>query len=379
MSTATATTDTLRRGLEGDEKEAKPHPTVEVEDDAISQEDIGNISGAANESDELEHVDSDEVPHKTEPTKPRIRYRVEYRNRWTNDLLSHRIHDGCHDLDTRETDNPIFEVVTSYRILPDTDTDLAVNSAALPTYQLRIYSIALINAIQSVVRYYPGQDLSGEYITVPWPYPVLVHHYDELEQFGQDCLSKTQDQLCTRETSAAAHIRVLLEYLDQEVMREVREEQERNKKGYETYDWRWVAQKPGVTVLYKSPGNDNWHAYVIHSAGGGTLENPPKPWTLRSWKIGFDGFTVRRVWRQEVAWFKFDGERKMVDGDYTIKYIDPKSSDQLLKNDEICVQLIRNGQRFVEMLEPKCYEHRVEGADLSSIGVSSLQVSIECT
>ncbi|KAI8234054.1 Lon protease [Colletotrichum sp. SAR 10_86] len=48
------------------------------------------------------------------------------------------------------------------------------------------------------------------------------------------------------------------------------------------------------------------------------------------------------------------------------------SSDQLLNDDEVALELIRSGQRFVEMIEPKCYEHKGEGADLSSIWMNSL-------
>lgn len=370
MSNSATMTDELRRDSEGNEVNAESHSPAEVEDKAITQEDLRNIPGAKGEPDEM--------PNEAEPAKPRIGYRVEYRNRWTDDLLSYRTHDGDVAFDIRQTDDPIFEVVTSYRVLPDTSIDQAVSSLALPTNCLRIHSIALINAIQSVVRYYPGQDLSGQYITVPWPYPVLVHHYDELQQFRQDCLSKAKDQLCIREKDAATHLHILLEYLDQEVMKYVREEQERNKKGFQTFDWMWVAHRPGTIVLEKIAPNTHWEARVVYSVSGGTLVNPPAYWNVSSWTLDLCGRVVCRVSEGDALWHKYDGERKLADNIGEIKYIDPTTCDQLLNDDEVTRELIRGGESFVGMIKPKCYQHRKEGADLSPSGVSPLQVSSGC-
>ncbi|KAL3298182.1 P-loop containing nucleoside triphosphate hydrolase protein [Colletotrichum asianum] len=371
MSTASTTTDTLRRGSEGNEVEAKPRPSVEVEDGGIAQEDLRNISGTEDEPDELDYVEHDEVAHEFEPAKPRIGYRVEYRHRLTNDLLYHRIHDGNQYSHISQTGNPIFEVVTTYKVLRETNTDTTFNSLALPTNNLRIHSIALINAIQSVVQYYPGQDLSGEYITIPWPYPVLVHHFDELEQFRKDYSSKARDELCIREKNAAAHLRILLQYLEEEVMRDVREEQERNKKGLETFDWLWVSHKPGRTVLTKGVIDYDWQPKVVHSLTGGTLDNPPSAWLIHSWRLAYNGYVVQRVWNQRETVLKYDGERESITENFATKVFDPSTSDQFL-GDESALELIRNGKRYAEMLEPRCYQHRGETAGPSPIKVDGL-------
>ncbi|KAK2776168.1 P-loop containing nucleoside triphosphate hydrolase (ATPase) [Colletotrichum kahawae] len=371
MSTSSTITHTLRRDSEGNEKEGKPALSAEVDDDTTAQEDLGNISGAEDESDELDYSENDEVAHEAEQAKPRIGYRVEYRNRWTNEFISHRTHDGTHAPDINQTGNPIFEVVTSYKVLADTSVDLAVNSLALPTYSLRIHSVALINAIQSVVRYYPGQDLSGEYINIPWPYPVLVHHFDELQQFRQDCLSKVRDKICIREINAAEHLRILLQYLEEQVMRDVREEQERNKRGLETFDWAWVPRKPGLTLLIKGVGDVDWHPMVVHSLTGGTLDNPPSPWRIRTWELAYNGYVVKRVWSHQVLVVpKYDGEREML-GYGRTKVFDPTTSDQFL-SDEAALELIQNGKRFAEMLKPRCYQHRGETASRPPIILDGL-------
>lgn len=45
---------------------------------------------------------------------------------------------------------------------------------------IRIYSRSIINALQSVVNYYPGQDLVSMPVDIRWPYAILIHHWDEL-------------------------------------------------------------------------------------------------------------------------------------------------------------------------------------------------------
>ncbi|KAF4887174.1 hypothetical protein CGCF415_v012311 [Colletotrichum fructicola] len=344
--------------------DAKALQPTGFRDDNIDQMIGRNTARFEDEQETLQHIEENLATDEDEQGKPRIGYRIEYRNRWSNDLLSERIHDGDDQSDIDQSYGPIFEVVTSYKVMArgtETHTGVAVKSLSLPTYTIRIYSLALMNSIQSVVRYYPGQDLSGEYITIPWPYPVLVHHYDELHQFRNDCLSKSQDELCIRERDAAEHLGILLEYLEQQVMEQVREEKERNRRGFATFDWRWVANKPGVTILSKLSQDTDWTAYVVHSVAGGILDNPPSPWVIKTWRLDFDGQFVHRVWNFEAKWLKFDGERREADQASEIRYLDPTSNDQY-RNDEVALELIRSGERFVEMLKPKCYQHNKKSA-----------------
>ncbi|EQB48870.1 hypothetical protein CGLO_11851 [Colletotrichum gloeosporioides Cg-14] len=309
--------------------------------------------------------------------KPWIGYRVEYRNRLTNNLVAERVQKKDPNSGFDAKDGPIFEIVTCYKVVAqemDANKDqaqLALSSQSLPTYAVRINSIALINAIQSVVRYYPGQDLSGEYITIPKPYPILVHHYDELQEFRRACLSKPLSGLCIRQRDAAEHLRVLLDHLDTEVMVNVKEEQERNSRGYSTFEWRWVAYKPGTTVLQKDERDPSWYAYVVHSLEGGVLENPPSPWIVRSWRLDYDGRLINRVWNGLRMWPKYDGERKEERDFSMTKFIDPTVDRSCLQN-EAARELIENGKRFLSMLTPNCYQHHGKTAKVPSIQVEGL-------
>jgi hypothetical protein len=114
-----------------------------------------------------------EVQHE----KDWVRYRMEWRHPFTDEVL-HREDSNTPKgpggtamnafNDKNETSQPIFELVTSFRarLIDETEkqgqVNLKLSTQSKPLYTLKIYSIAIINALQAVVRYYPGQDLSGD-------------------------------------------------------------------------------------------------------------------------------------------------------------------------------------------------------------------------
>lgn len=353
--------------------------TADVQESPIREFDFKSSTEMGDKLVVAEASGNQATGHEESPQQPWIGYRTEYRNRMTNNLVAEQVQkkeDRKHVFS--RNDGPIFEVITTYKVLAqdlDTNKDqalLALTSQSLPTYALRIHSVALINAIQSVVRYYPGQDLSGEYITIPKPYPVLVHYYGELQDFRKTCLPTPRDELCVRKRDAAEHLRILLEYIDAEVMEGVREERERNARGFSTFDWRWVAHKPGITVVERDERDPGWSAYVVHSIEGGVLDNPPSPWRVKNWALDYDGRFIQRVWNFMTTWPKYDGERKETDGAESTKFLDPTVDSSCLE-DEAAQELIQNGKRFLEMLEPKCYQHHGKSA-----GLPSTQVSRHC-
>lgn len=321
-------------------------------------------------------VDSNNDPGTRDAKKPWVGYRIEYRNRYTGDLISERTYEKGDKENDYETDGPVFELITSYRVSThslDQKSSMPITSQAQPAYHLRINSIAIINAIQSVVRYYPSQDLSGDSVIIPKPYPVLVHHYDELQQFRRNCASKSAAELCVREVDAWEHLGLLLQFLDDEVMDSVRDEQERNKRGVSTFDWRWVAYKPGITTVDNTP--KGWEAGVIHSVTGGTFSNPRKEWKIATWKMSYDGIGLERVWDDPITYTSFDGERSDAKPGEETRFFDPTVENSYLK-DEIALGLIENGKKFWSMLRKQCFHHKGKGARFPHNQVCWLQVGV---
>ncbi|OTB06589.1 hypothetical protein M426DRAFT_318656 [Hypoxylon sp. CI-4A] len=250
-----------------------------------------------------------------------IRYRVEHRNRDTNVLMyQNDTEEPSLDIDNDGLNGPAFAVVTTFKIAPPShqvvtqplnpkDNLAPISSqSSPPTYSLHLYSPAIVNALQTVVQYYPSQDMTGT-IEINWPYAILVHHYDELAKFREDVALKKEDDLCIREKAAYEHIGLLLKFLDDNIMAEVEAEKERNKKGFYTFELAWVFLKPGLTLLDQWRDSTDLLPRVIHSVSGGVFSNPRIAWTVKYWDLRYDGrYLGRHITTVDIE--KFDGQNE---------------------------------------------------------------------
>ncbi|KAH8429323.1 uncharacterized protein LDX57_006990 [Aspergillus melleus] len=147
--------------------------------------------------------------------------------------------------------------------------------------RIEIYSQVLLEAIRSVVSYYPGQNLAGDVVTIHQPYPVLIHHRHELralqaaEESPEDVRSK--------------HIRLLFEFLDPFIDRVIAPEERRYKKPTPaaTFDNLWLLFKPGTFVYETYKSKPIVHCVI--SMQEITMEdgdNKGRPaWELYAWNI----------------------------------------------------------------------------------------------
>ncbi|KAM5360948.1 hypothetical protein ACJZ2D_013402 [Fusarium nematophilum] len=304
----------------------------------------------------------------TNTGRPWVRYRVEYRSVATNELVDQKDTRDPHDKlwnddETHAEGWPVFDVIKTIKTqhqesgkLPRESPQASVPLAATlaPTYAIRIYSTAIINAIQSIVKYYPGQDLTGDTVLISWPYPILVHHYDELEAFLSSVKELEPEKRCSRERLVDNHLRLLLDYLDDSVMTGVRKEKERNERGFFTFEWFWVAMRPGVTVLETLRGDSEPISYVIHSVEGGTFVSPSEEWDISYWNMNFDGqYVGRQTGRLRVG--KSDGEIK--EDSRRVVHFPENAEDEPLDNmgfgDDVKA-LILQGEAYWKLLKKQC-------------------------
>ncbi|KAJ3576726.1 hypothetical protein NPX13_g3611 [Xylaria arbuscula] len=274
-------------------------------------------------------------------TGPWIRYRVEHRHSGTNEVMSHRDSKESNPEDKLGNDgpnSPAFTLVTTYMVpgsllagqqqswvQPMSTTTLP------PLYSLHLSSPAIVHALRSVVQYYPSQDLTGD-IVVKWPYPILVHHYEELTRYRDVVSQKDPSSLCEREKGAYEDLGLLLQYLDRSVMPEVRKEQERNKRGFETFAYKWVRMRPSTTHLI------NWH-------------------------LRYDGTYLGRV-RVESESDKFDGEQEqdgILVGDLNTSELPRIVTDQL-----------EYGKMYWNLLQKQCKHVKGKTQDTIPKEVDSL-------
>jgi hypothetical protein len=296
-----------------------------------------------------------------------IRYRIEHRQRITNELVhqeyTNEFTSGKFNSDNAT--NPVFEVVTTYRTGPTTpdvaarESNMAPAAAptvvSIPSYHMNIYSPSLIDALHSVVKYYPSQDLTGDMIVVRWPYPVLVHHYSELQEVRDSATTKGEE-VCIRQRDAKEHIDLLLKFLDDHIMANVRAEQERNKKGSYTWEYAWVACKPGVTVLTKATTETEWKAQVIHSMSGGTFVTPSEEWKCTYWYMEFDGEYLGRCF-YDIRTERFDGEGSLKG---QCIFLDARglTEETVSSAGEEAAQLHAYGKTYWNLLRKQCKHYK---------------------
>ncbi|EFY96203.2 ATPase (AAA) domain protein [Metarhizium robertsii] len=303
-----------------------------------------------------------------EDKNPWIRFSIEYRHRDTGNLIHREVTErfANESQDTVSINMPVFEVLTIYTTKPIESEDSKKTPSLLPTlmtarsYKLRIYSPAIINALQSVVQYYPAQELAGEAIVVQWPYAVLVHHYDELSDFRDACATKDPRKVCIRERNTREHLTLLLHFLDEHVMTDVRAERERNKRGFYTWEHAWVHLKPGATFLQRFRTESDWTPYVVHSISGGVFDNPPKDWTCSVWKLVYDGkYLGRHMGQNDIV--KFDGELDFTKCDKRLVEVD--ALEESARLDQVVAQQIEYGKKYWKLLKKQCKYYKGKSRD----------------
>lgn len=302
-----------------------------------------------------------------------IQYSVEYRHRYSKEVLyqwqrtKEKFEIHLQGGSTSVRDLPALELVARYDILPNRqgvtsedikDLEEAPFTTSVPRKILQIHSIAIINALRNIVKYYPGQDLTGDVISVHYPYPILVHHYNELSEFRKNCISKDPSVRCFREMDGDSHIGLLLDFLDDQVMADVRAEKERNKNGLKTFAWEWVRWKPGTTILYKMrTSKTELNVGVVHSVTGGSFENPPVEWTVHTWNMAYDGTYLGRK-REIFHQIEFDGEDEIEN-----EWLFDSTDSQFIENHQQGMERVKIGEMYWNLLGKQCRYHKGNTVD----------------
>jgi hypothetical protein len=316
--------------------------------------------------DGLDAAGSGNVPVSAPAPQANIGYITEYRHRDTGQILKEVFHDVPLEQPAQvNPDSPIFDLVTTYSVLPSTVQSRGPKSSTDeedyseyqgdPFFSIIIRSSAILKALSSVVMYYPNQEISNE-ARISWPYCILVHHYKELTDYANDREGINPDSLCIRERAATTHLRELLKFLDNNVMEGVRAEQERNARGYFTFDHSWVYMKPGQTFAARLRSDLNWTSGVIMSLEGGTFTKPVTgTWEIHYWSFQYNGQFIARI-EEFIGWDRFDGEASFDTAD--LKLIDVTTLSQ--NNDTVVREMIRKGRMYCRLLTKQCMDHHGE-------------------
>ncbi|KAL3481764.1 hypothetical protein BJX99DRAFT_253289 [Aspergillus californicus] len=167
--------------------------------------------------------------------------------------------------------------------------------------EMVIRSPHLVNAIKSVVKYYPKQETAGDTITVSDPYFFLLHHDRELANYFERLGDGNENE--DEEQTAQEHFKILQAFLDARWKRKIEKETARHEQTppVATFEMLWMLFRPGTRVF----ASDLLAGYVVRS-----LKMDPEGLNVDLWYLEFDGSYLDR--RPQSTWIPtYEGVREI--------------------------------------------------------------------
>lgn len=282
------------------------------------------------QSDPAETCLENEVPIQASPELSlHIMYKIQYKNEFTKDVVytkestkpivlrSNLESSGAPVLefitDVYTTDTYTARFYPSFGEKDEKDADPSLNVVRTDRSYLKINSPAIINALRSIVKYYPEQDFSRSSIWINEPFAVLFHYEKELADFRDQYApsrTQTENERCERTKNTYGHLSVLQEFLQGRIGTSVESEKLRHKRGFATFEMLWLLLKPGVTVFCDTASDGNYSAYIVRSLRGGVTKGHPYPLQIDLWNLNYDGETIgSSSW--SIAQQPFNGEKEI--------------------------------------------------------------------
>ncbi|KAI1465295.1 P-loop containing nucleoside triphosphate hydrolase protein [Daldinia caldariorum] len=165
------------------------------------------------------------------------------------------------------------------------DKNPGMNIVQVEKKSMVIHSVHLINALRAMLGYYPDTSLLGDTVTINAPYHILARHQVALARYrtNQPNIHDEEYALTT-----AKHIDVLLNFLEETLGAQTREEEKRhdNKIPTATFDNLWLILKPGDIIYAKY--DDQWTPFMISSVvDGSSADDNRTPYIINCWNISY--------------------------------------------------------------------------------------------
>lgn len=326
----------------------------------------------------VEEPSSDVESEDEAQLSPHIVYKIQYKH----DISDEVVH-------TREDANPIsYQKLAESSRIPIIEhitelytttksaegdgqvKDVAQNVVRASKPYLKINSPAIINAMQSVIDYYPNQEFTGSSIEVDEPFSVLIHFEQELADFREKFAPSNLNQeteLCEREKDTYEHLGVLHKFLHERHDAAIRDELQRHERGYATYEMLWLLYKPGTTVYGDFQLEGKYSAYVVQSVSGGVIHGRAVQYDLTLWFLDYDGNYMGRRMKSRFQQ-PFSGEKEITKLECVpLKFwkADEKRPYDLERH------LVQRGKMFFKLASRRCmhYDGTTESFPREPVGI----------
>ncbi|KAL8775355.1 MAG: hypothetical protein Q9209_000363 [Squamulea sp. 1 TL-2023] len=372
-STNTRTTEDVAKSIESD---VSLRPKIEIPSTSLHDNDIAQNVSAGSEDG-------------YEGSKPRVRYRVEYRyldgelayeregddetkllrghqrrfealppitittvytSRITKERSRKKKHEETDDkkdktsndktkndtgLSRREVTRETFG--NKDEVLPE---DFANSHASKKL--MTIHSKYLLNVLRDVVKFYPGFTFLGNEFEVREPYRVLCHHMNELGAYEHP---HWHDE--AYRTKCTEHLDILLTLLNNTYGKAIKDEKDRwaRKIPVCTFEYLWLLFKPGEICYLENVFGINPYVVQLVADEGGIVQNKATRYEIDHWKIDYDGYEMGRS-NYTFTIAPFDGEREIKSLKFYPTRFYKESQEKNHKGKTFRERLIARGKSF---------------------------------
>lgn len=202
----------------------------------------------------------------------------------------------------------------------DTTKPLIEQSITVNQYgpcEIKINSIAIISALNSVINYWPGLNLNTPSLIIQEPFAVLYHHREALQQYANSKSSNLAQKVierCEREKNVDEDLKLLFDFLDaRPEAKKIDMERERHNRSRPaaTFEMLWMLFPPGTDVFHE-PGEDGlYEGFVVKQiSGGGLAMDSATPLTIKTWYLDYNGTYIGRRECEETIQ-PFAGEKEV--------------------------------------------------------------------
>ncbi|KAI0854776.1 hypothetical protein F4860DRAFT_498403 [Xylaria cubensis] len=256
----------------------------------------------------------------------------------------------------------VIEIVTAIDIITGAGIGTSFNNldnhnvTNIRGTRMIIHSDGLSRAIRDVVKFYPGQNLTGNTLIIQEPYACLFHHMADLERFMDS----------ERDRDDSGHVQILLDFLRPRYRQQYIPAKERSSRTQPTvmFEDLWIIMRPGILAY------TDWNGHKIGCMLGKSVYLPPNPPRdiLGGWSIEF--------WFLQVHWpsdqigctthtvviDRFDGEMPLTSLPiHPVEFVDTKDQARTRQ------RFIDRGRKVYDILRgnPTCIEYNGDCMDNS--------------
>ena len=302
-------------------------------------------------------------PQSRAPKIQRVVHKIEYRHVSTNNIVWEEESDRFAPTKT-PPEQPVIEAITIVFTAQDRSPYSHRREVlrAPPIHSvghkyIQINSAAVVNALRSVVEYFPGQNMIGDSLTISEPYIILIHHEKELAAYRENFApNKTEPDAepCSIEEETYEHLGIVLEFIQQTLKGSLEKERARHAREVPvcTYDMLWTLFKPGVDVYLDTQSCGILDPYVVRSVNWEIINGSPVRYVISLWNLHYNSiFVGPRI--HETVVLPFNGEKEIADMEiFPCEYLRKDKHKETAE--EMRKRLEDRGRMFYRLTSKQC-------------------------